>query len=272
MIDRVQGYFGFTRVPFGRNLAPSMLHQHRSHRETAARIAGCINNRAIGVVTGEVGSGKTVALKGAVASLDPTRFTVIYHPTPEVGMRGLYNRIVTSLGDTPKFHLAALAAQASTALAAEVDERGRTTPAVVIDESHLLDHGELDAIRMLTNYDMDSTMPFTVVLIGQPTLHKRMKHGVLAALDQRIAISYQMPTMSWEETSSHIKHHISIAGRQDTLFPDDAVELIHLTSRGLPRPVNNIAWQSLVAAFTQEKGIVDESSSRLAVTETHATE
>ncbi|MFD5763328.1 ExeA family protein [Streptomyces sp. NPDC127044] len=200
MIDRVQGYFGFTRVPFGRNLAPSMLHQHRSHREAAARIAGCINNRAIGVVTGEVGSGKTVALKGAVASLDPTRFTVIYHPTPEVGMRGLYNRIVTSLGDTPKFHLAALAAQASKALAAEVDERCRTTPAVVIDESHLLDHGELDAIRMLTNYDMDSTMPFTVVLIGQPTLHKRMKHGVLAALDQRIAISYQMPTMSREET------------------------------------------------------------------------
>ncbi|MGW3985074.1 ExeA family protein [Streptomyces mirabilis] len=268
MIDRVQGYFGFTRVPFGRNLAPSMLHQHHSHREAAARIAGCINNRAIG----EVGSGKTVVLKGAVASLDPARFTVIYHPTPEVGLRGLYNRIVTSLGDTPKFHLAALAAQASTALAAEVDERGRTTPAVVIDESHLLDHGELDAIRMLTNYDMDSTMPFTVVLIGQPTLHKRMKHGVLAALDQRIAISYQMPTMSREETSSYIKHHISIAGRQDTLFSDDAVELIHLTSRGLPRSVNNIAWQSLVAAFTQERSIVDESSARLAVTETHATE
>ncbi|MER6320218.1 hypothetical protein ABT237_41705 [Streptomyces sp. NPDC001581] len=103
MIDRVQGYFGFTRVPFGRNLAPSMLHQHHSHREAAARIAWCINNRAIG----EVGSGKTVALKGAVASLDPARFTVIYQPNPEVGMRGLYDRIVTSLGGTPKFHLAA---------------------------------------------------------------------------------------------------------------------------------------------------------------------
>jgi type II secretory pathway predicted ATPase ExeA len=43
---------------------------------------------------------------------------------------------------------------------------------------------------MLTNYDMDSTTPFAVVLIGQPTLRKRMKHGVLAALEQRIAISY----------------------------------------------------------------------------------
>jgi type II secretory pathway predicted ATPase ExeA len=102
MIDRDRGYYGFTRVPFGRDLAPSMLHQHNSHREAAARIAWCINNKAIGVVTGEVGAGKTVALKGAVASLDPARFTVIYQPNPEVGMRGLYDRIVTSLGGTPK--------------------------------------------------------------------------------------------------------------------------------------------------------------------------
>ena len=77
-----------------------MLHQHNSHREAAARIAWCINNKAIGVVTGEVGAGKTVALKGAVSSLDPARFTVIYQPNPEVGMRGLYDRIVTSLGGT----------------------------------------------------------------------------------------------------------------------------------------------------------------------------
>ncbi|MGW6413309.1 ExeA family protein [Streptomyces vinaceus] len=271
MIERVQGYYGFTRIPFGRSLAPSMLHQHQSHKEAAARIAWCINNRAIGVVTGEVGAGKTVALKGAVSMLDPARFTVIYQPNPEVGMRGLYDRIVTSLGGTPKFHSAALAAQASAALAAEVDERGRT-PAVVIDESHLLGHGELDAIRMLTNYDMDSTTPFAVLLIGQPTLRKKMKLGVLAALEQRIAISYQMPTMNKDETASYIKHHLTIAGRSDPLFSDDAVDLIHNTGRGLPRSVNNIAWQSLIAAFTEEKSIVDESSARAAITETVATE
>ncbi|MFI5888286.1 AAA family ATPase [Streptomyces sp. NPDC051554] len=153
MIDRVQGYYGFTRVPFGCDLVPQCSTSTTPHRDAAARTAWCINNKAIGVVTGEVGAGKTVALKGAVASLDPARFTVIYQPNPEVGMRGPYDRIVTSLDGTPKYQSAALAAQASTALAAEADERGRT-PAVVIDESHLLDHQELDAIRMLTNYDI----------------------------------------------------------------------------------------------------------------------
>ncbi|GGU48320.1 ExeA family protein [Streptomyces violascens] len=271
MIDRVQGYYGFTRIPFGRDLAPSMLHQHHSHKEAAARIAWCINHRAIGVFTGEVGAGKTVAVKGAVSSLDPARFTVIYQPNPEAGMRGLYDLIVTSLGGTPKYHFAALAAQASAALAAEVDERGRT-PALVLDESHLLDHQRLDAIRMLTNYDMDSTTPFAVLLVGQPTLRKKMKHGVLAALEQRIAVSYQLPTMTKDETASYVKHHLTIAGRSDVLFSDDAIDLIHSTSRGLPRSVNNIAWQSLIAAFTEQKSIVDESSARAAVTETVATE
>ena len=148
----------------------------------------------------------------------------------------------------------------------------------MIDESHLLDHHELDAIRMLTNYDMDSTTPFAVLLIGQPTQRKRTKHGVLAALDQRISISYQMPTMTKDETDSYIKHHLTIAGRSDPLFSDDAVGLIHLTSRGLPRSVNNIALPSLIAAFAafaafaDEKSVVDGSSTRLAITETHATE
>ncbi|MDX3234001.1 hypothetical protein [Streptomyces sp. ME19-01-6] len=128
------------------------------------------------------------------------------------------------------------------------------------------------SMRILTNYEMGSTTPFAMLLIGQPTLRKRMKHGVLATLDQRIAISCQMPTMTKKETASYIKHHLTIAGRQDTLFSDDAVELIHLTSRGLPRSVDNIAWQSLIAALTEEKGSVDESSAHVVIIETHATE
>ncbi|MGP3967682.1 ExeA family protein [Streptomyces sp. 6N223] len=271
MIERVQGFYGFTRTLFGRNLAPSMLHRHGAHAEAAARIVWCINNRALGVITGEVGAGKTFALRAAVASLDPARHTVIYLPNPAVGMRGLYDLIVTSLGGTPRFHSASLTAQATEALAAEVDERGRT-PVIVIDESHLLGHHELDAIRMLTNCEMDSNTPFAVLLIGQPTLRKKMKLGVLAALDQRIGLRYQMPAMTKQETDSYIKHHLTIAGRSDPLFSDDAVDLIHATSRGLPRSFNNLAWQSLVAAFTEEKSMVDESSTRAGIAESVATD
>ena len=60
MIEKLQAHYGFTRMPFGRDLAPGMLHRHASHNEAVARIGWCIAERAIGVVTGEVGAGKTV--------------------------------------------------------------------------------------------------------------------------------------------------------------------------------------------------------------------
>jgi len=66
---------------------------------------------------------------------------------------------------------------------------------------------------------MDSTSPFACLLIGQPTLRRHMKLGVLAALDQRIALRYAMPPMTPEETGSYLRHHLTLAGRSDTLFP-----------------------------------------------------
>ena len=57
MIEKLQARYGFTRMPSGRDLAPGMLHRHASRNEAVARIGWCIAERAIGVVTGEVGHG-----------------------------------------------------------------------------------------------------------------------------------------------------------------------------------------------------------------------
>jgi type II secretory pathway predicted ATPase ExeA len=269
VIDRLQGFFGFTRTPFGRDLAPAMLHRHTSHGEAVARIGWCITEHRIGVITGEVGAGKTVAVRAALAGLDPTRHTIIYLPNPTVGVRGIHHQIVAALGHRPLTHHATLVPQTVDALAVEQAERGRT-PVLVIDEAHLLDHQQLESIRMLTNHDMDSTSPFACLLVGQPTLRRRMKLGVLAALDQRIGLRYAMPPMTPAETGSYLRHHVTLAGRSDTLFSDDAAALIHQTSRGYPRAVNNLAVQALVAAFATDKAIVDESSTRAAVAEVTA--
>jgi type II secretory pathway predicted ATPase ExeA len=266
MIERLQGHWGFTRMPFGRDLAPTMLHRHRAHGEAAARISWCITERALGVITGEVGVGKTVAARAALAALDPSRHIMIYLGNPTVGARGIHHAIVTALGGTPRFHHATLIPQAADALATEHAERGRT-PILVIDEAHLLDHAQLEGLRMLTNHDMDSRSPFACLLAGQPTLRRKIKLGVLAALDQRIAIRYHMTGMTPEETTGYLRHHLKLAGRSDTLFSDDAITLIHTTSRGYPRAVNNLAIQSLLAAFAANKAIVDESSTRTALTE-----
>ena len=101
----------------------------------------------------------------------------------------------------------------------------------------------------------------------RPTLRRRIKLGTFAALDQRIALRYAMTGMTETETKTYLGHHLALAGRSDPLFSDDAAALIHQVSRGLPRAVNNLAVQALVAAYADGKAIVDESSARAAVTE-----
>lgn len=266
MIEKLQAHYGFTTMPFGRSLAPGMLHRHASHAEAVARIDWCISERALGVVTGEVGAGKTVAVRAALAGRDASRHTIIYLSNPAVGGRGLYYGIVTALGGVPRFHKAALIPQTVDLLAAEDHERGRTV-VLVLDEAHLLAADQLEELRLLTNADMDSHSPFAALLVGQPTLRRRIKLGTFAALDQRIGLRYAMTGMTSQETSDYVAHHLKIAGRSDVLFSDDALGLIHQVSRGLPRAVNNLAVQSLIAAYAAGKAIVDESATRAAVTE-----
>jgi type II secretory pathway predicted ATPase ExeA len=146
MIDRLQAFWGFTKMPFGKQLAPAMLHRHAACGEAAARITWCVCERALGVITGEVGAGKTAALRLALASLDASRHTVIYLGNPSVGVRGIHHAIVAALGGIPKPHHATLVPQTMDALAAEQAERGRT-PVLVIDEAHMLDPRQLEAIR-----------------------------------------------------------------------------------------------------------------------------
>ena len=101
MIDAVTDRFGLTRMPFGRDLPPSRLHRHADCAEAAARITWAVAGRTIGVVTGEVGTGKTAAVRAAVAGLDPAGHNVIYIGNPATGVRGILASAVTALGGAP---------------------------------------------------------------------------------------------------------------------------------------------------------------------------
>jgi type II secretory pathway predicted ATPase ExeA len=266
VIEKLQAHYGFSRMPFGRSLAPGMLHRHASHNEAVARIAWCISERSIGVITGEVGAGKTVSVRAVLAGLDPSKHTIIYLPNPMIGTRGICEEILNIFGQRPSHLGSRLFTQVSKALLAEREERGRT-PVLVLDEAHLLAYEQLEMIRMLGNTSMDQDSPLACLLVGQPTLRRTMKLAVLAALEQRTSLRYTMPGMTQAETASYIAHHVNLAGRPDQLFTEDAMNLIHTTGRGYPRAVNNLALQSLVAAFAAGKNLVDEAATRSAVTE-----
>ncbi|WP_292831733.1 AAA family ATPase [Microbacterium sp.] len=181
-------------------------------------------------------------------------------------MRGIQSQIVTALGGTPAFYSGVLGSQTAGLLTGELDERARL-PVVVIDEAHLLGNPELESLRMLTNTEMDTGSHFAMLLVGQPTLRRRLKLAVLAALDQRISTRCTISGMGPADTNDYIRHHQKYAGRADPLFSDDVIAAIHQASRGCPRAINNLAVAALIATYAADKRIVDLNAAQLAITE-----
>jgi len=203
-------HFGLSRTPFGKAIPAGDLFSRQAHAEAVARISFCVLEAALGVITGAVGAGKTVAVRAAVSGLDPTRHQIIYVANPAFGTRGLYVTIVRALGGEPRFHKAEVMAQAADLLAAEEAERHRRV-VILIDEAHLLSPAQLEELRLLTNAKMDSASPFAGILIGQPTLSRQLRMGVFAALDQRIVTRFSIQPMDIGESASYLRHHLALA-------------------------------------------------------------
>ena len=259
-------HFGLARTPFGKSIPARDLFPRQAHAEAIARISFCVVESALGVVTGDVGAGKTVALRAAVAALDPTRHQVIYIANPAFGTRGLYVTIVRALGARPRYLKAELMAQAGDLLAAETAERHRRV-VLICDEAHLMQPDQLEELRLLTNAEMDSASPFAGILAGQPTLNRQLRMGMFAALDQRIATRCVIKPMDLAESAAYLRHHLKLAGREDPLFADNAVARLHRVANGLPRALNNAAIAALIAAAAAGKDLVDDACARKAVAE-----
>ena len=265
-LDVWASHFGLSATPFTKTIPAGKLYERAAHAEAVARIHYCINESALGVIVGDTGAGKTVAVRSAVSGLDRTKFTVIYLSNPSGGCRGLYVAIATALGATPRFHKAEAINQAACLLAAEEHERHRRV-VFVIDEAHLLSPEQLEEIRLLSNAELDSASPFAGILLGQATLAGRLRQGAFAALDQRIAIRYTLGGMDLAESIGYLRHHLAQAGRHDPLIADDAAARLHRYANGLPRALNNAATASLMAAAADGKALVDDTCAKKAIAE-----
>jgi type II secretory pathway predicted ATPase ExeA len=259
-------HFGLTRTPFGKSIAAGDLFTRKAHAEAVARISFCITESALGVITGDVGAGKSVSVRATVAALDRTRHQVIYIANPAFGTRGLYVTIVRALGGEPRYLKAELMAQAADLLAAEAAERHRRV-VLICDEAHLLAPAQLEELRLLTSSEMDSASPFAGILVGQPTLNRQLRMGVFAALDQRILTRYTIKAMDLGESAAYLRHHLALAGREEPLIADDAVARLHRVAGGLPRAINNAAIAALIAAAADNKTIVDDACAKKAAAE-----
>jgi general secretion pathway protein A len=260
-------YYGFTHLPFSKTIATSDLFGTTGQKELAARLTYLIRERGFGLVTGEIGSGKSTAVRAFNASLDPNRYLVLYLANPTTGITGVYRDLLLGLGHEPPFSRPRLVARLREALADLLNTK-RRLPIVILDEAHLLTQAMLEQVRLLFSDQMDSQSLATVILVGHPDLRRTLHLTVHEAFSQRLAVRYHLGPLDLAETIGYVRHHVHTAGyTTGPLFTDDAIARIFEFTKGLPRRINQVCTTALMAGLIDQKQLLDETTIRKAIAE-----
>ncbi len=251
-----EAYFGLKRRPFSKTPDPGFLFYSRYHEEALARLQLGVEGKEIILLTGEVGSGKTTLSRALMDSLGKGyRIISILNPrlTATQFLRILARRFGIDFNQPKDDLLEDLNGKVYE------DYTKGITPVIIIDEAQLIpDKSTFEEIRLLTNFQLDEENLLSLVLIGQPDLRKRLERKAYLPLRQRIGIFYHLKQLSRDEVRQYISHRLKVAGRTEPLFSDEAIEAICRYSKGIPRSVNNIAYNSLLGAFGLEVNIIED--------------
>jgi general secretion pathway protein A len=262
-----EGGYGFATPPFHVTPDTSMLFSHRRYEEAFSALHyGVSHGKGFVVITGEVGSGKTTLLRHFLSVLDESfRAAVIFNtglnadelleaiaddlriplPSPDsggaAGARRTRKTVIDAVND---------------ALLREF-EAGRTV-VVFIDEAQNLPVDALEALRMLSNLETEREKLIQIVLLGQPELQPLLARPDLVQLRSRIAVTYHLMPMDLEETSSYIAHRIAAARPARAVrFSSRAVRAVHEYAGGIPRIVNIVCDQALLAGGAQRADVIE---------------
>jgi len=258
-------YFGCLRLPFDKALPLRDLFPSTAHQEVQARLAFAVQHRFPALITGDVGTGKSTAVRAFIQSLDANIYLTAYLPNPSLTVQALFAQLLTTFRVAPTFHPRGLGERLQTTLA-DLAQRG-CQPLVVVDEAHLLSPRLLHELRFWLNANMDAATPFTLVLLGQPDLRARLQLQDFAALDQRIHVRYHLQPFDLAESAAYVKHHLRVAGAERSPFSDGFITTAHQFSHGVARQLNRVCLNGLLIGFADRKPILDETDAKRAILE-----
>jgi type II secretory pathway predicted ATPase ExeA len=262
-----QQFYGFSRLPFSKDIPPADILATHGKAELGARLTYLISEQGMGLVTGEIGCGKSTAVRSFVASLDPNRYLAIYLPNPTLGISGLYREILIALNYEPPFSRPKMVARIRSAFE-DLSRTKQRFPLLILDEADLLPPTAFEQFRLLLSTNMDSRSLATLLLIGSPSLSQTLHLSIHEAFRQRLTNSYQFPPLDLKETLEYIQHHLRIAGfSTGSPFSDDALQRIFEFTRGLPRQINRLCITALIAGCIEHKQILDVSTILKAIAE-----
>jgi general secretion pathway protein A len=251
-------HYGLDREPFSNAPDARFYFNSDLHSQALLRLMYAVDsNKGLAVLVGGVGTGKTTLARRMLDNLPEDRYEssllVMVHSgiTPE----WILTRIALQLGvDEPAGDRLKLLKQLYTRLL-EIEDEGRRA-VVLIDEAQMLQSRELmEEFRGLLNLEIPGKKLLNIVFFGLTELEDCL--ALDEALAQRVAVKYHLKSMTFETTTSYIKHRLQVAGAREVLYDAEVIPLIHRYAGGVPRLINTISDNCLFEAYLRKMHKVD---------------
>lgn len=241
--------FGLAVHPFGLSPRLDFLYKSGAFEESIAHLVyGLENNEAFVMITGAIGTGKTMAIQSFLLHLGDRYMTALVTNT-SVDPKELLKLVLEDLGVPlePGADKSDLLIAFKKFLVAAGRDGKRIV--VVIDEAQNLSREALEEIRLLTNLGQGDEQPVQIVLAGQPELEEVLQRADLAQLRQRIRVHYKLAPLSRRELEEYVDHRMTVAGGSAGAFSGRALDRVYELSHGIPRVVNTLCGDGLLAAY-----------------------
>jgi general secretion pathway protein A len=273
-------FYNLKRNPFEISPDPAFLFSTPKHNEALATLYyGVRRHKGFVVLTGEVGTGKTLLLRCLLELLNRSEVSYAYVFNTRLSALGFLHYIAKDFGVPSRGKSKAdLLLDLSRFVVQRHRQQGTTV--LVVDEAHHLPIEVLEEIRLLTNLETTQQKLLQILLVGQPELDDKLDSFELRQLKQRIALRSNLGPLNQTETFGYIRKRLELAGASAHaahLFPDPTAEAVYRHSRGIPRLINTVCENALIGAYARRARvvspeIVDEVSSELRLGVMHPAE
>ncbi|MBX3243150.1 MAG: AAA family ATPase [Acidobacteria bacterium] len=252
-------HFSLKEYPFSLTPDPKFIVFTPSYNELLAGLYyGIEMAKGLIVLTGEVGTGKTTALRWLIRRLDSSvRAAYIFNP--HLSIDEFYHHVTEMLDITDYDNKTDMLLEMGKMLE-DRHRRGLRT-LLIVDEAHEISDEVMEEIRLLLNFESDSAKHLQIILTGQPELRERLRQKNLRQLKQRVALRCEMPILpNIDEVTRYITERMMLAGSsQKNIFTQEAIDFVYQCSEGIPRLINNLCDNALIAAFAaNEKKVTRE--------------
>jgi general secretion pathway protein A len=251
-----KSFFHLTRNPFDLTPDPNCFVSTRRHNEAlAALYYGVRWHKGFVVVTGEVGTGKTLLLRCLLRLLKESKdVAYAYVFNGRLSPVEFLQYILSDFGlPTSGKNKSQLLIELGQFLISRGSKK--LTTVLIVDEAHLLSEEILEEVRLLSNLETADDKLLQIVLVGQPELDEKLDSLGLRQLKQRIALRAQLAPLDQDETREYIERRLQIAGAElqgVPIFPVEAVATVYCHSQGLPRLINTICENALIASYARQ--------------------